>query len=316
MDEERACASHIPHKQTYAAESGMSSAKQGQRQSRIVALVIGVATLMAASLGLYFFIDQKGYKLKKSNDVNDNFQGQVSMSEMAAHTEPEDCWMELHGNVYDLTDYAPDHPGGPEYVTDYCGMNATRFYDMEHSTSLLTLVSQYNLGTAVSDDFASEAAAPGDASAPSSPVGGSGDADSDEEESGDAPQNPPPAPTSQGPTPAPPPPASSPQGPTPADGCPVQYYAAATVAEHGDEFDCWYTLYGTVYDLTVYVNEHPGGKHPRQPLRSMDIFSRRMAHCTTNEPTSPHFYSPSLSTTSFLESISLAARVRRSPSCL
>jgi cytochrome b involved in lipid metabolism len=228
-----------------------------------VALVIGLATLAAASLGLYFFIDQKGYKLKKSNDVSENFQGEVSMAEMAAHTEPEDCWMELHGNVYDLTDYAPDHPGGPEYVTDYCGMNATLFYDMEHSTSLLTLISKYNLGKAVSESSAfSDAAAPEDEPSPSVPVGSSGDEDG--EESGDMPQDSPAPPVPEAPSPAAP---SPPQAPTPAvpvsppEGCPVQYYAAATVAEHADELDCWYTLYGTVYDLTVYVNEHPGGKH-------------------------------------------------------
>ena len=36
----------------------------------------------------------------------------VSVSEVAKHANPDDCWIVVNGKVYDLTKFAPDHPGG------------------------------------------------------------------------------------------------------------------------------------------------------------------------------------------------------------
>ena len=41
--------------------------------------------------------------------------------------------------------------------------------------------------------------------------------------------------------------------------CKQQFYAADEVANHANEFDCWYILYDTVYELTDYWGDHPGG---------------------------------------------------------
>lgn len=39
---------------------------------------------------------------------------QVSASEVATHSKADDCWIVVNGKVYDLTSFAPNHPGGPE----------------------------------------------------------------------------------------------------------------------------------------------------------------------------------------------------------
>jgi predicted heme/steroid binding protein len=36
---------------------------------------------------------------------------QVSLAELAKHSEVGDCWMAVHGRVYDVTAYLDEHPG-------------------------------------------------------------------------------------------------------------------------------------------------------------------------------------------------------------
>lgn len=37
----------------------------------------------------------------------------LSASEIQKHNSFEDCWLVIDGNVWDLTEFAPQHPGGP-----------------------------------------------------------------------------------------------------------------------------------------------------------------------------------------------------------
>jgi len=65
---------------------------------------------------------------------------------LVQHNVSNNCWLAIHGNVYNLTLYAPDHPGGPEYITDFCGTDATKAYDIEHPLILLDLIPHTLLG--------------------------------------------------------------------------------------------------------------------------------------------------------------------------
>ena len=38
----------------------------------------------------------------------------ISAQEVAKHCNIGDCWIVVNGKVYDLTKFAPNHPGGPE----------------------------------------------------------------------------------------------------------------------------------------------------------------------------------------------------------
>lgn len=44
--------------------------------------------------------------------------GKVSAAEVLKHSSAKDCWMVVNGKVYDLTSFAPNHPGG-EHGMDY-----------------------------------------------------------------------------------------------------------------------------------------------------------------------------------------------------
>lgn len=38
----------------------------------------------------------------------------LSVEEISKHNTPEDCWIVVDGKVYDITEFAPEHPGAPE----------------------------------------------------------------------------------------------------------------------------------------------------------------------------------------------------------
>lgn len=39
---------------------------------------------------------------------------EFSEEDIAVHNKPDDLWLAINDNVYDFTDFAPDHPGGVE----------------------------------------------------------------------------------------------------------------------------------------------------------------------------------------------------------
>jgi L-lactate dehydrogenase (cytochrome) len=38
----------------------------------------------------------------------------ISVEEISKHKTPEDCWIVVDGKVWDMTEFAPEHPGGGE----------------------------------------------------------------------------------------------------------------------------------------------------------------------------------------------------------
>lgn len=44
---------------------------------------------------------------------------------VAKHTSADDCWVVLYGNVYDVTEFLPNHPGGTKIILKLAGKDAT-----------------------------------------------------------------------------------------------------------------------------------------------------------------------------------------------
>ena len=58
--------------------------------------------------------------------------GTISMSEVALHNSPEDCWSAVNGKVYDLTQWIDKHPGGAVVIKALCGQDGTAGFTSEH----------------------------------------------------------------------------------------------------------------------------------------------------------------------------------------
>jgi cytochrome b involved in lipid metabolism len=126
----------------------IKASKPVSRARRFVPLAVGIAAVAAVGIGLYFFMDNNDIALANKSQ-SENFQGTVTAAELAEHNTEDDCWLLIHGTVYDLTEYAPKHPGGARVITDLAGTDASAEYDLEHPVSLLTTIPETIVGTYV-----------------------------------------------------------------------------------------------------------------------------------------------------------------------
>lgn len=75
----------------------------------------------------------------------------LSLAEVAAHAVPEDCWMAIDGQVYDLSAYLPEHPSRPAVINPWCGREASEAYRTKgkgrrHSAEADQLLATFRIG--------------------------------------------------------------------------------------------------------------------------------------------------------------------------
>ncbi|RAH78910.1 hypothetical protein BO86DRAFT_381829 [Aspergillus japonicus CBS 114.51] len=65
------------------------------------------------------------------------FARTVSAKEVETHSRETDIWIVVNGKVYDVTEFAPTHPGGAQIIYQYAGKDASVEYNSAHSSSLI-----------------------------------------------------------------------------------------------------------------------------------------------------------------------------------
>ena len=71
----------------------------------------------------------------------------ISHEELAHHTSKHDAWISIHGNVYNITDFLEQHPGGAEILLDTLNNDATSdFEDIGHSDSARKMLDKFYVG--------------------------------------------------------------------------------------------------------------------------------------------------------------------------
>lgn len=58
-----------------------------------------------------------------------------TMAEVAMHSSAQSCWSAINGNVYDLTSWIPNHPGGPDKILQLCGTDGSAKFNAKHGGS-------------------------------------------------------------------------------------------------------------------------------------------------------------------------------------
>ena len=61
----------------------------------------------------------------------------ISAADVAEHNTRESCWVVLYGNVWDVTDFLDEHPGGAKIILKLAGKDATEEYDPVHPPGTL-----------------------------------------------------------------------------------------------------------------------------------------------------------------------------------
>jgi len=62
---------------------------------------------------------------------------EINPDELALHNTKEDCWIAIHGFVYDLTEFAEEHPAGAESIHRLGGTDGTEAFDAIHNAGIM-----------------------------------------------------------------------------------------------------------------------------------------------------------------------------------
>ncbi|XP_026663672.1 cytochrome b5-like [Phoenix dactylifera] len=71
-----------------------------------------------------------------------------SPSEISLHTTKKDCWLIIHGKVYDVTTFLEDHPGGEDVLLQASanGDATQSFEEVGHSSTAISMMEGYSIG--------------------------------------------------------------------------------------------------------------------------------------------------------------------------
>ncbi|KAK4688969.1 L-lactate dehydrogenase (cytochrome), partial [Tremellales sp. Uapishka_1] len=64
----------------------------------------------------------------------------ISYEEVQKHRSREDCWVVIDGNVYDVTDFLDNHPGGGGIILANAGKDATKIFKPLHPPDALEVL--------------------------------------------------------------------------------------------------------------------------------------------------------------------------------
>ncbi|CAE6488921.1 unnamed protein product [Rhizoctonia solani] len=103
------------------------------------ALLVGVGFAFAQPLQLD--ADPSRGKKKAGNahakTQTPQMENLISYDEVQKHNTRESCWIIIRGQVYDVTDFIPKHPGGVKPIVANAGTDATEIYESLHAKGLI-----------------------------------------------------------------------------------------------------------------------------------------------------------------------------------
>ncbi|XP_029175792.1 cytochrome b5 domain-containing protein RLF-like isoform X2 [Nylanderia fulva] len=74
-------------------------------------------------------------------------------AQVAKHNDPKDTWIIIHNNVYDVTSFLDEHPGGEEILVEQGGNDASElFEDIEHSIDARKLMNSFKIGELIEEE--------------------------------------------------------------------------------------------------------------------------------------------------------------------
>lgn len=59
-------------------------------------------------------------------------QRTYTLADVARHATEQSCWSAINGNVYDLTEWVTNHPGGSRAILSICGKDGSAAFSGKH----------------------------------------------------------------------------------------------------------------------------------------------------------------------------------------
>ena len=86
-------------------------------------------------------------------EISTDTETTISLADVANHNTPDDCWTTVDGNVYDVSSFVSQHPGGAEKISQVCGIDATVIFGRMHGSNdnAKAALASLQIGVLVSD---------------------------------------------------------------------------------------------------------------------------------------------------------------------
>ncbi len=55
-----------------------------------------------------------------------------TLAQVAQHNNGASCWTAINGDVYDVTSWINEHPGGPQAILSLCGTDGSAAFNGQH----------------------------------------------------------------------------------------------------------------------------------------------------------------------------------------
>jgi len=78
---------------------------------------------------------------------------QYSRDEVKKHNDNQSSWIIIHNNIFDVTQFLNEHPGGEEVLLEQAGRDGSEaFEDVGHSSDARELMLKYKIGEIVESE--------------------------------------------------------------------------------------------------------------------------------------------------------------------
>lgn len=103
-------------------------------QNKSIPFVIGGAVIVLAAvivLVQYSNTKNKSTVPAQNNQVTTTSQA-YTLTIVANHNSQSSCWTAINGNVYDVTKWIGQHPGGAQAIIGLCGKDGSSAFNDQH----------------------------------------------------------------------------------------------------------------------------------------------------------------------------------------
>ncbi|XP_030766124.1 cytochrome b5 isoform X1 [Sitophilus oryzae] len=78
---------------------------------------------------------------------------EYTKAQVRDHNKKESVWVLVHNDIYDVTAFLNEHPGGEEVLLEQAGKDASEaFEDVGHSSDAREMMLKYKVGTLVASE--------------------------------------------------------------------------------------------------------------------------------------------------------------------
>ncbi|MGR2739212.1 cytochrome b5 domain-containing protein [Billgrantia sp. Q4P2] len=118
---------------------------------------IAYSAFIAFVASLFTLVSISALSSSERDTAGDENLDPITLDQLAEHDNADSCWKAIHGRVYDITGYVPDHPTDAEVILAWCGREATEGWDnkrpgVPHSPRAQERLERYLIGRLVDEE--------------------------------------------------------------------------------------------------------------------------------------------------------------------